>query len=315
MAIERKTIKFEVKEINEEEGTFIGYGSAFRKTPDSYGDIVDSGAFKKTIKEGKGRIVHLFNHNVNEPIGKPDELSEDETGLLVKGRLSLGVQRAREVLALMKDGVLTQMSIGYQTIKEEMIDGVRHLKEIKLYDVSPVVFAADNEALITSVKEMEFKPYPNEHACRLRNPDDFQEGSFRRTTRVSDSKEYSVIMGKLNGEDTLTEQAYRYDQEVWGETAAKSHCKDHDGTFEAAEKAGRVLSASNISKVRAALEALQNLLESATIEEEGGKAALNEETIELEAVISSLQAENEGFDMKKAEARIENLLQQLRDGK
>lgn len=80
-------------------------------------------------------------------------------------------------------------------------------------------------------------PYPNEHACRLEDPDRFQDGSFRRTTRESDGKEYSIISGRLKGETTMTEQAYRYDKEVWSESEAKSHCKDHDGSFEAAEKA------------------------------------------------------------------------------
>jgi hypothetical protein len=33
-------------------------------------------------------------------------------------------------------------------------------------------------------------PYENEHACRLRNPGDFKDGSFRRTTRKHNGKEY-----------------------------------------------------------------------------------------------------------------------------
>jgi len=278
MSIERKTINFEVKEINEEEGTFTGYGSAFRKTPDSYGDIVDPGAFKKTIKEGKGRIVHLFNHNVMEPIGKPDELLEDETGLFVKGRLSLGVQRAREVLALMKDGVITTMSIGYETVKEQMIDGARHLKEIKLYDVSPVVFAADNEAIILNVKNDEDEVYNCE----------------------------------------CIECGYKLE--------SKKHCSDIKcpecgGEMRRAErpgpgKSGRVLSASNISKVRAAFAALQALLEAAEDEVEPEKSTLlaeaTDEAATLEAVVNSLRAENDGFDVKQAERRIESILEQLR---
>ena len=153
--MERKTVKFEVKEVNEDEGTFTAYGSTFTSEPDSYGDVVDKGAFKKTIKENKGRIKHLWNHSVMEPIGKPDELSEDDTGLLVKGRLVLGVQRAREVLALMKAGVVNEMSIGFDTITEAVVKGVRHLKEVKLYDVSPVTFAANQTAVIFDVKAME----------------------------------------------------------------------------------------------------------------------------------------------------------------
>jgi len=80
------------------------------------------------------------------------------------------------------------------------------------------------------------KPYPEEYACRLRDPKDFEPDSFRRTTREHDGKEYSVIMGKLKGEDTMTEQAYRYNKNVWTEDEASKHCEDHSGTFEAAKK-------------------------------------------------------------------------------
>jgi len=73
------------------------------------------------------------------------------------------------------------------------------------------------------------KPYPNEHACRMRDPGDFKPDSFRRIPRVSDGKEYSIIMGRLKGETTLTEQAYRYGIKVWTVSEARKHCKDHKG--------------------------------------------------------------------------------------
>ena len=80
------------------------------------------------------------------------------------------------------------------------------------------------------------KPFPNEHACRLRSPGDFQSDSFRRVNRESDGKRYGVIMGRLTGEETMTEQAYRYPKDVWAVGEARSHCKEHGGqTFEPAE--------------------------------------------------------------------------------
>jgi hypothetical protein len=80
------------------------------------------------------------------------------------------------------------------------------------------------------------KPYPNEHACRLRDPKDFKPKSFRRVTRKSDGKTYSIIMGKLkDGDGSMVEQAYRYPKDEWTPAEAKKHCKDHDGgTFEPA---------------------------------------------------------------------------------
>lgn len=150
--LERKEFKLELKAFDEEAGTFEGYASTFGGMPDSYGDVVDKGAFAKTVKEGMKRIKLLFNHNANEPIGKILELYEDDYGLYFKAKLSLGVQRAREVLALMKDGVINTMSIGYDTITEALEGKIRHLKEVRLWDISPVTFAANPEAVITGVK-------------------------------------------------------------------------------------------------------------------------------------------------------------------
>ena len=325
MALERKTVKFEVKDIDEEEGIFTGYAATFSKRPDSYGDIIDRGAFTKTLKERGKKVKILFNHSVMDPIGRPFEIMEDERGLFVKGKLSLGVQRAREVLSLMKDGVITEMSIGYNVIKETWIDGIRHLPELKLWDASPVVFAANEEAVLLGVKEMELKPFPSEHSCRLRSPDAFEEDSFRRTSRTSGGKKYSVIMGRLEGEDTMTEQAYRYDKDTWEASEAETHCKEHDGTFEAAaEKAGRVLSTSNLEKVnsalkalQSALEALQALLDATEKEPEPGKSTLllevDMEAARLGDVIAGLKAENDGFNTLEAEKRIESILEQLKN--
>lgn len=348
--MERKTIKFEIKSIDEETGVIEGYGATFSGDPDSYGDVIDPGCFTKTLKENAGSIVSLFNHNIMEPIGLP-ELSQDPKGLLTKIHLVMELQKARDTLALARAGVITRLSIGYDTIKSDVIDGIRHLKEVRLYDVSPVIFAANPEAIILSVKDiqglsneglndlekaalvemrrrvgkeeefkMELKPYPNEHACRLRDPDDFEEDSFKRTSRESDGKKYSVIMGRLKGEDTLTEQAYRYDKDVWEADEAKSHCDDHDGKFEPAsekqDKSGRVLSEASIGKVRAALHALQALLEASEGDKEPKSLTPDpEESYEaasLDAVIAGLKAENEGFDTKEAEARITASLEKLR---
>jgi len=79
-------------------------------------------------------------------------------------------------------------------------------------------------------------PYPNEHACRLRNPKDFQADSFRRDEREHDGKKYGVIFGRLKGKTAITEQAYRYNKKTWTAAEAKSHCAEHKGKFEAAAK-------------------------------------------------------------------------------
>lgn len=79
-------------------------------------------------------------------------------------------------------------------------------------------------------------PLPHEHSCRLKDPDQFQSDSFRRVTRDHNGKEYSVIMGKLKGKSTMTEQAYRYKKDIWSSPEAKKHCDKHGGSFEPAKE-------------------------------------------------------------------------------
>lgn len=346
---EVKTFKFDLKEVDEEEGVFTGYAATFSKNPDSYGDIIDPGAFKKTIKEAGKRVKILFNHSVMEPIGRPVELKEDEKGLFIKGKLSLGVQRAKEVLELMRDGVITEMSIGYNTIKDswDSVTEIRHLKEIRLWDTSPVVFAANPEAVITGVKSEELEQFPDEHVCRLRSLGEFQEDSFRRIIRTSEGKKYGVIVGKLLGEESTTEQAYRYPKSVWDVEDAMVHSHDI-GLFEAAKDAEpeatgdgtgeplpeitdppeehtgegippedepKDLNADGLAKAREAISALQALVESAEPEEPEESTPPEEAedgAAELESAAASLKAMNEGFDIKKAGDRIEAMLDKIK---
>jgi HK97 family phage prohead protease len=284
MDIEQKIVKFEVKMVDDQTGIFEGYAATFSKKPDSYGDVIEPGAFTKTLQEGANRIKILWNHNPNEPIGKPITLTEDAHGLHIKGKLTLGVQRAREVLALMKDGVVNQLSIGYDAIICPTIDGIRHLQEVRLWDASPVAFAANPEAVIVGVKQLELKPYPNEHSCRLNPPGDYDE--FRRTNRQSEGKTYSIILGKLKNEDIWEEQAFRYNKDVWDADEARAHCEKHDGTFEAASKALPIQGAEIITPE-------------------------DKEAAELDSIVGSLKAENDGFSMAEAEKRIEAILSKI----
>ena len=70
-------------------------------------------------------------------------------------------------------------------------------------------------------------PYPNEHACRVRDPDDFQSDTFRRK-EISDG--ISIIVGKLKGETETTTQAYRFDSSKFTEDEAKTWLKEHEVT-------------------------------------------------------------------------------------
>lgn len=78
-------------------------------------------------------------------------------------------------------------------------------------------------------------PYPNEFSCRLRNPNDFRD-PWARIKRKSKSKgkTYSVIRGTLKATGKYEDQAYRYPKSTWSASEARSHCKAHGGSYEAA---------------------------------------------------------------------------------
>lgn len=157
---ETKEFTFEIKQLDAEERTFEGYASIFGNV-DAYNDIVQQGAFKKTLQERGNNIKILWQHDPTKPIGKVVEAKEDKVGLKVKGKIS-ETDPGNEALQLMRDGVIGELSIGYDTIKRDYDEeGHRLLKEIKLYEVSPVTFPANNQAVVTAVKSVVgFKDLP-----------------------------------------------------------------------------------------------------------------------------------------------------------
>lgn len=151
---EYKSFKFEL-ESADESGEFSGYAAVFGNK-DSGGDIIEKGAFSKTIREDFGRIKILSQHTDCElPIGKPLELREDDKGLFIRGKIS-DTAKGRDIQTLMKDGVLNELSIGYDTVEfdYDSEQGVRRLKEIKLWEVSIVTWAMNDQAKIDEVKSL-----------------------------------------------------------------------------------------------------------------------------------------------------------------
>lgn len=161
MATEKKflNVPFEIKEDDiEETGIFKGYGSVFGNK-DSHSDVVMPGAFTKTILKG-GRngtgVAMLLQHDTRKPIGVWNMLAEDKKGLRVEGQLAMKTKDGQETHELMKLGALRGLSIGYDTIIDEIDNkkNLRYLKEVDLWEISPVTFGANLKATVTSVKEV-----------------------------------------------------------------------------------------------------------------------------------------------------------------
>lgn len=146
---------FEILETKKEDDgrlTITGYGAYFNNI-DSYGDIILPGAFAKTLIDRKGRIAFCYQHDIWNPIGKIEEIYEDDKGLKVVVKLSAANE---DIQTKVKEGILKEMSIGYRTInsRSEIQNGieVNLLTEIKLIEISLVTVAANPLAVIETMK-------------------------------------------------------------------------------------------------------------------------------------------------------------------
>lgn len=151
----------EFKMLDEAAGTFTGYAAVYGNI-DSYGDIIQPGAFKDWLaaaqRAGK-KIPILWQHDSEEVIGvcAPADLEEDAHGLRVKkATLVLSVQRAAEARDLMLVEAIDSLSIGY-SVDEKATPPKGHparrfLVKLTLWEFSPVTFPANPLAAITGAK-------------------------------------------------------------------------------------------------------------------------------------------------------------------
>src|SRR3972149_810840 len=96
-AKERRVRPFELKALDET-GQFNGLAAVYG-VADDFGDIIEPGAFTRTIQHRGGKFPMHWNHMLSEPIGI--NLVEDSPlGLGVTGKMNLDVARARETHSL-----------------------------------------------------------------------------------------------------------------------------------------------------------------------------------------------------------------------
>lgn len=154
------------------EGEFIGYASVFGNR-DSYGDVVQKGAFADTLAEwakGDNPIPLLWGHNMSDPdynVGHLLSAEEDDRGLKVHGAIDMESPKGPQVYRLLKSGRVGQMSFAYDVVKESYVEAISDdnedgtktvtpgywsLEELKLYEVSVVPIGANQETEILTVK-------------------------------------------------------------------------------------------------------------------------------------------------------------------
>src|SRR6266496_3270367 len=133
--MEQLNCKLQIKSITEQ-GQFQGLASVYGNV-DLGNDIVMPGAFAKTLADRGGEVPVLFAHDMRQPVGL-GKLTDTAAGLQISGQLVLSVGKAKEAYDLLRAKVLRGLSIGYDTVKSDFVNGARRLLEVKLFEVSLV---------------------------------------------------------------------------------------------------------------------------------------------------------------------------------
>ncbi len=149
MKNKQRRLRMTIKSLSED-GSFEGCLSPYNNVDDG-GDLVEPGAYAKTLQENGNTIPMLWQHDQKAPIGQL-ELEERADGLYCKGQLELDIPEAKKAYILLKAKIVKGLSIGYDAIKAQIVDGVRRLKEIRLWEGSVVTFPMNTLALVTDVK-------------------------------------------------------------------------------------------------------------------------------------------------------------------
>ena len=133
--------------------TFEGFAARYNE-PDLNGDIIEPGAFARTLNRRTAPVRMLFQHASDTPIGRWTAFRETSAGLVATGELLLASQKARDIFALIAGGALDGLSIGYRTVRARKAHGAKHRRilEADLWEVSIVTFPMAARARITKIE-------------------------------------------------------------------------------------------------------------------------------------------------------------------
>ena len=181
------------------------------------GDIIVADAFTKTIKErgpaGKNMIWSLVDHKADmaHTLGKPKELYI-EGDMLVAVTDLIETECGEDAIKLYEAGLINQHSIGFTTLKSNVDQktGVRTITELKLYEGSAVLWAANPETPTLGFKN-EFKQNKEVLSLRLENLiKAFRGGTFTDDTFALmeiQIKQIQAALLELEVVETITQPA------------------------------------------------------------------------------------------------------------
>ena len=163
-----KSIEF--KTIDDEKGSVEAVFSVFNNV-DTDGDVVLPGSIKSGFKDNQ--VPMVFAHKWDQPIGK-GVITSDDSKATFRGSFFMETEAGREAYNLAKEmGDLQEWSFGfrindYESGKfkkdgmEDEID-VRFLKDLEVFEVSPVLVGANRQTYTLAIKSGEEAVYESDN--------------------------------------------------------------------------------------------------------------------------------------------------------
>lgn len=140
-----------------------GYASVANNVDDG-GDLIEPGAFAKTLKKRGNRLVHLWNHDKMRPFAFPEQVEDTPKGLRFLSRVA-NTLLGDEMLELHSKKIIKGASIGYMMFNKDYTIHDEHNRGSKgqhrtihriseLWEYSSVTFPMNPKAGTTRVKDM-----------------------------------------------------------------------------------------------------------------------------------------------------------------
>lgn len=161
---EIKSFDLSIKEDGEEKGSVEAVFSVYNNV-DSDGDVVVPGAVKSGF--ANNQVPMVFAHKWDQPIGK-GVIEEKEDSAVFKGSFFMETEAGKEAYNLVKSmGDLQQWSFGFRVNdsevgkvqKDDSETQARFLKDLTVYEVSPVLVGANQETYTLAIKTGEDTVY------------------------------------------------------------------------------------------------------------------------------------------------------------
>ena len=178
MASEKFTKSVSFKTTDDEKGNVEAVFSVFNNL-DSDGDVVLPGAIRSGFKDDQ--VPMVFAHKWDQPIGKGKIVQEDDKAVF-KGKFFMGTEAGKEAYNLAKEmGDLQEWSFGFRIndyeVAEFQKDGesvgdVRYLKDLEVYEVSPVLVGANRQTYTLAIKTGEEAIYESSSEEKAANDED-----------------------------------------------------------------------------------------------------------------------------------------------